>query len=234
MEVGKRKGFESGIFWELYLDLERQFQSFLEFVPYMKGNEKTFSFKLQNLILSIGGYVDSAFKEMAFYRGRLYDDKSLTEIRALTEKKRIVSVTLPLIAFEKKYKLSMKTVTFKRLPGREDITPFKSPGTPEWWKLYNKLKHDVGLNLKQANLRNTRDALAGAFLLNVVHTPSALRLNEYNLIRLATRTRTGRITGEYGSAKPQNLEAALEWGTGIVGAYVETPVFYYDYTYSHT
>jgi len=44
--------FEKGIFWELYKDLERQFQNFLEYVPYLPGNETVYSFKLLNLILS--------------------------------------------------------------------------------------------------------------------------------------------------------------------------------------
>jgi len=34
--------FENGIFWELYKDLERQFQDFLEYVPYLSGNEKAY------------------------------------------------------------------------------------------------------------------------------------------------------------------------------------------------
>ena len=38
--------FEKGIFWELYLDLERQFLDFLEYVPYLPENETVYSFKL--------------------------------------------------------------------------------------------------------------------------------------------------------------------------------------------
>ncbi len=60
--------FEIGNFWELYKDLERQFEDFLEYVSYLEGNEETYSFRLANLILGIGGYVDSAFKEMARYQ----------------------------------------------------------------------------------------------------------------------------------------------------------------------
>ena len=66
--------FESGYLWELYMDLERQFENFLEYVPYIDGNESVHSFKLLNLITSIGGYVDSAFKEMARYP-RFSDNK---------------------------------------------------------------------------------------------------------------------------------------------------------------
>jgi len=45
--------FEKGIFWELYGDLERQFENFLDYVPYLEANENTYSFKLLNLILRL-------------------------------------------------------------------------------------------------------------------------------------------------------------------------------------
>ena len=59
--------FENGGYWEYYKDLERQFENFLEQVPYLKGNEVTYSFRLANLILAIGAHIDSALKEIAAY-----------------------------------------------------------------------------------------------------------------------------------------------------------------------
>ena len=63
--VQTKDAFEDGYFWEYYMDLERQFIEYLNFVPYLEGNEKTYSFRLANLILSIGAHTDSAFKEIA-------------------------------------------------------------------------------------------------------------------------------------------------------------------------
>src|SRR4030065_510295 len=59
--------FENLGYWEYYKDLERQFENFLEYVPYLSGNEKTYSFRLANQILAIGAHIDSAFKEIAKY-----------------------------------------------------------------------------------------------------------------------------------------------------------------------
>lgn len=36
--------FENGGFWEYYKDIEHQFENFLEYVPYLKGNKGTYSF----------------------------------------------------------------------------------------------------------------------------------------------------------------------------------------------
>ena len=138
--------FETGYFWELYNDLERQFRNFLEYVPFLKGNETVYSFKLVNLIISIGGYVDSAFKEMARYKesaGNIECQKILSAMKESEEniKKgkppKTVPIKLCLNSFEIEYKLSEKKIEFKRLPERQIVTPFKThnPKTkaPEWW-----------------------------------------------------------------------------------------------------
>jgi hypothetical protein len=54
---------------------------------------------------------------------------------------------------------------------------------PQWWDFYNDTKHDISINLKKANLETIRNALAGAFLLNVIHEPAALQLFDYGLLK---------------------------------------------------
>jgi hypothetical protein len=187
--------FTSGYFWMLYQDLERQFQDFLRFIPYLDGpNLTAYSFKLVNLILSIGGHIDSCFKEMARYpdfaenemcKRILYKMEKSEHSLQSGKPPEPISIRLCLEAFEGEYKLSKKYVVFKRIPVVEVVIPFGSWGSkeiPEWWKTYNDLKHDVSVNIEKATLRNARDALAGAFLLNVVHIPSASRMFKYGLI----------------------------------------------------
>jgi len=217
--------FENGIFWELYKDLEHQFENFLVYVPYLEGNEKTYSFKLLNLILSIGGHVDSAFKEMARYP-EFSGNVDCEEMLKLIKKKKTVPITLPLKAFETEYKLSKKTVIFKRLPEWENLAPFKSRSvkatSPKWWKIYNDLKHDVGVNITEANLQNTRDAMAGAFLLNIFHTPGYLRLLEYRIVR---RKDEGFFRLKSGWKEKMKEWINKERRFGVL----ETQLFIYDY-----
>ena len=67
--MGEQQGFnptfENRGFWEYYKDLERQFENFLNYVPYLKDNESTYSFRLANILLGIGAHIDSAFKKIA-------------------------------------------------------------------------------------------------------------------------------------------------------------------------
>jgi hypothetical protein len=189
--------FTNGIFWELYKDLEHQFESFLEYVPFLEGNEQVYSFKLLNLILGIGGHIDSAFKEMARcpeFSSNEACKKILKQLESATLRIQSgkppipVSIKLCLEAFESEYNLSEKYVVFKRRLVPHVITPFRSWGSksvPDWWTMYNDLKHDAGINIRKANLITTLDALAGAFLLNVIHIPAAVRMYRHGMIKPA-------------------------------------------------
>lgn len=231
--------FEKGIFWGLYTDLESQFLNFLGYVPYLPGNEAVYSFKLLNLILSIGGYVDSAFKEMARfpqYRKNVSCQKILNKLQKSEENIEkgehpiTISIKLCLEAFERVHKLSSKIVEFRGVSMTEKVQPFKpyNPDTnaPEWWEIYNGLKHDVSVNIEDANLRNTRDALAAAFLLNVVHTPSAKRLLKYGVLKRGIIHET--LEGaEYRQPIPQ-VERLIEEKKEFDG-FASTSIFTYNY-----
>jgi hypothetical protein len=226
----RKDDFEAGMFWELYCDLEAQLEDFLDYVPYLPGNENTYSFRLLNLILSIGGHVDSAFKEMARYP-MFSDNTDCQEILNILEESeqrkregkspRTVPICLPLKAFETEYGISKLEVVFIGSPEEEKIIPFKpfnsETSEPQWWGLYNKLKHDLGINLKEATLQNALHALSGAFLLNVVHRPAILLLNDYGLIDRIDMFRH-QLEEVISKRQMQGL-----WG------HVQTPLFIYDY-----
>jgi len=240
--------FENGYFWELYKDLERQFENYLEYVPFIDGNEGVHSFKLLNLIVSIGGYVDSAFKEMAKYPrfsaneecGKILERLEAAKISVQKGERPVYpSIKLCLTAFEKEYKLSLRKILFKKLDKREYMTPFKpyNPEThaPYWWDIYNGLKHELGMNFKEASLKNTLKALAGAFLLNVIHEPSVLRLFRYGTLRIGTQAVTGPDVGirvkDYLDPAKSGLYALRFWleNKKEFDGVVETPLFVYDY-----
>ncbi len=142
--------FENGGYWEYYNDLERQFSSFLEYVPYLQGNEQTYSFKLLNLFLSIGGHIDSALKEMSRY-SEFAENPSCKEIlKRASDKEGIILSGIR--AFDEIYAICSKKVIFKCLPERISLIPFSSK-KPEWWDFYNDIKHDVSINLKKKTLQ---------------------------------------------------------------------------------
>lgn len=138
-----------------------------------------------------------------------------------------VPVWLCLKAFEKPYKLSQKKVMFKRLSEWEKVQPFKphnrKTNAPEWWEIYNGLKHDVSVNIKNANLQTTMKALASAFLLNVIHIPSFVWLYKDGVAKPSLRgTSIFRAEPETARAK---IEEIVREGKEYFFGFVETPLF---------
>jgi len=223
--------FEKGYFWEYYLDLERQFANFLNYVPYLDGNEDVYSFRLANLILSIGAHIDSAFKEI--YRYPEFSRRYPQILKKIETNKATIKDYLPI---SKEYCLFERQVRFNPLPKPAVILPFqdyKKSGkvltTPSWWTVYNNVKHEFSLNFKQANLKNVRNALAGAFLINIVHKPTINRLFSLGIAKLKHRNFPVR----YGSAHEEKLSREVMENilkdTIYPPLFVETELFFFDY-----
>ena len=88
--------------------MESDFIRFLEYVPYTRGHEKVYSPKLLALLMQIGGYVDTVFKEMAKFR-YFQDVPECQEIKEAVERDRKTegyNISLARAAFEKIYRLS--------------------------------------------------------------------------------------------------------------------------------
>lgn len=225
---------ENGGYWEYYRDLEKQFEDYLGYVPYLSGNEVTYSFRLANLLLAIGAHIDSAFKEIARYPDFSTKYPEIMCPKTKSGKKREPNIR-DYYPISSEYQLPKRKAMFKRLPEREQVIPFENYvkvgngiDTPKWWQVYNDVKHNLSENLEKANLRNVRDALAGAFLLNIIHTPVYIRLVEQGIVK----------------PKPTGSPIAInvfivskEWGEKFkakgseakkIGA-VETPLFSYNY-----
>lgn len=215
--------FENGGFWEYYKDLERQFQNFLEYVPYVQGNENTYSFKLLSQILSIGGYIDSAFKEIARFSEFSEDEGCKKILRRAKKGTGIIKSGVQ--AFDELYGISTKIVIFKFIPEREPLKPFECiEHKPDWWDFYNEVKHEFGINLEKANLKNTRDALAAAFLLNAIHKSGALRLFDYGLMKDKFSHKEVMPSPSYRRMFKDILDNRQKYPY-----FTETPVFLYDY-----
>jgi hypothetical protein len=220
--------FENGGYWEYYRDLERQFENCLEFIPYLSGNENTYSFRLASLILAIGAHIDSAFKEIARY-------SEFSTKYPLILKKETGEAKNPTIKdyydLAVEYKLPERKVMFKRLPEREQVMPFQQytkggdeAKTPNWWGVYNKVKHHFSESFEKANLQNARDALAGAFLLNVIHTPAYIRLIEY---RVVTPDPIGRTEFTLNTGWQEKVKEWIKKDRRF--GFIETPLFSYNY-----
>ena len=223
--IKAKDNFENGYFWEYYMDLEWQFIDFMNYVPYLEGNENVYSFRLMNLILAIGAHVDSAFKEIFRF------PEFSTKYEAIFKKvKRGKATITNYRELDKEYSLSKRQVMFKCLPERESIIPFQlfaDDKSPKWWSSYNKIKHEFSKNFKKATYKTARDALAGAFLLNVIHEPAIIRLYEYGIAKENYKPRINEYGLEETIGK-EGLKHYLKEGM-TPSIYVETVLFVFKF-----
>jgi len=180
--------FETGVAWKIFNETEKELVSFLEIVPFVPKHENVFSFKLFNLILSIGSHIDNIFKAMCRYQ----KFQNNSDILKIINSKR-PDITMYRTAFEPIYHLSSKKIYVKKEPINllrdyyKKIIPFYgfNKKSPSWWNIYNELKHSwfKGYNIYKANINNTLNSLASLFLLLVRHEESWDKLIDYGIIR---------------------------------------------------
>jgi len=213
--------FRRGIAWYKYKRLESDFIDATLYFPFEKGYKEIWSEHFSDLIVKIGNSVDSFFRTML--KDRLFD--SYSHVSALKRSRRKRDITYFRDFFEPIYQLSGVEVdiayglTFyekNRCPFKE----FSSNRIPDWWTSYNRVKHEWFDRIKDATLKNTIEALAGLFVLNILH-----KENQQYLVR-----HTNVISNHYLDKK--QIETSLmesmtgvPWGVSDFIIKAETPLF---------
>lgn len=137
-----------------------------------------------------------------------------------------MKISLARESFEPIYKLSSRGLLVKSprylrrflVDRLRPFSEFRHGKSPSWWKAYNKIKHDWLTNIAEANITNTLNALASAFLLNVIHEPGLISLADAGLVR-------DSFSEEKSDVKL--IKRIIDGNTGpnIFRLWVETPIF---------
>lgn len=158
------------LYWKNYIAIEKEFCQTLNYVSLEAENYNTFSGMYLKLLLQIGSEIDIVAKAFC--------NEIRPEIKAEN-----ISQYRPIIM---RYSTDFCSTDVKVLQGRENllIKPWESwsfsekeSQTPDWWRVYNKIKHDrIGSGsiggiekryYKFANLKYVLYALAGLYQLLV-------------------------------------------------------------------
>jgi len=162
--------FGRGLVWYKYKRLESDFIDATLYFPLEKRYEEIWSEHFSDLLVKVGNSVDSVF------RITLKDESldSYPHVPTLKRSRRRRDITYFRDFFEPIYQLFGVEVqiayglTFyerKSVPFKE----FKNNESPDWWTSYNHVKHGWFDSIQEATLGNTIKALAGLFVLNILH-----------------------------------------------------------------
>lgn len=148
-------------YWNYYLQLENDFFSFSPYCEIDKVNDRAFSVKYLQLLLSVCGEIDSICKTFC----KLLDDTLNLKEAGITDYIPILCKHYPTFANE--------IVEISGYKYRE-LQPWKSIAgghVPNWWQRYNAIKHhrdqktNEQENYKYANQKNTIEALSALYIL---------------------------------------------------------------------
>ena len=148
-------------YWNYYLQLENDFFSYCPYCEIDEVNDKAFSVKYLQLLLSVCGEIDSVCKTFC----KRLDETLNLEEAGIKDYIPILCQSYPTFANE--------TVQICGYKYRE-LQPWKSIARghiPNWWQRYNAIKHHRDQqtnrleNYKYANQKNTIEALSALYIL---------------------------------------------------------------------
>lgn len=154
--------------WHYFLTIERDFIKTLDFVEFHPDNDNTYSNEFAKLMLLIGSEVDVVAKMVCKCVNPKRDPQNIESYREIICGR-----------YHKLHTMKIEVTRYAR-----NIKPWLSWGTstpesPEWWKAYNKVKHQRDQHFSKASLKNTSDALCGLLVLLLYYYKGEEHLQPY-------------------------------------------------------
>lgn len=190
--------FVRGLAWYRYKRLQDEFINATQYFPFEQKHETIWSEFFSDFLTKVGSSVDGFFRKM------LEDSRfdSFSHVQVLKNSKRKRDINYFRDFFDPIYQLSSVEVnTAYGLTFYGACRPFagfldsKNSKIPVWWDAHNHVKHGWYVNIEEATLKNTIEALAGLFVLNILHKESQEYLIKYQDV----------IRGEFLDSMPQSM-----------------------------
>lgn len=139
--------------WAFYQRLEKEFINSLNYVALTEDNYNTYSIEYEKLILSIGSEIDILCKALCNEIQRDKHPNQMPQYYAILS-------SIPNF-------MTSKVCCLKQNISFSPFAEWTDQNRPDWWNVYNKIKHDRinNNNYKKGNLKSTYYALARLYVL---------------------------------------------------------------------
>ena len=152
-------------YWQFFVALESDLEATTRYVECCEENYNTYSVAYAQIILSAGSEVDVVSKLLCKEVQPTSNAENINDYRNILHSK-----------YNGLHKLKILIPRYD-LP----LTPWASwvsDKNPDWWKLYNKIKHQRHDFYKEANLKNALLSVSGLFCLVLYYYREQLRAND--------------------------------------------------------
>jgi hypothetical protein len=200
--------------YEQYQVIEQDFINFIKIIPINdEDNLKVYSPVLRDIIIRCCVQIEIFFKEWAKFECSEDESSDLFKLYNVLDKKNGNLKGAKNWNFRDYFYLKDKYLKLRPIHVRElnmDLEPFKSWSTkeniPEWWNVYNSIKHDGIKSKKRVNLEITLESLAALFTLHCANRHSKEYLQQFSSISIENNGRLlkfkfGQITSPLDTKK---------------------------------
>jgi hypothetical protein len=146
---------KSLIHWNYFLALERDLETTSRYIEFIEANFKTYSIELAHLLLASSSEIDVVIKSLCALIAPGEKRENIDDYR------NIIKSHLPEFIdesiFINRYGISLKP-----------WDNWLGEVNPNWWRSYNKVKHERDIYFDQANLENVIRSM-GALLITNYH-----------------------------------------------------------------
>lgn len=145
---------QRNLFWTHYLVLESDIDNISRFIEFSENNFHTYSIQLAHFLLAVGSEIDVLLKALC----RMLDNAA--KLRNMQNYKKVITDNLPGII---KQEVLCRKYGLRLTPWINWVDEERL----EWWQAYNAVKHKRNIHFEEANLKNSLNAIAALYLLNV-------------------------------------------------------------------
>ena len=164
------------IHWNYFLALERDLEVISRFVELAADNQHVYSIELTRLLFAASSEVDAVAKLLCAQLGPDQRCDNMDDYRLILRS--AVPELEDAWVFVPRYGMSFK-------PWEN----WSDNRNPDWWRAYNKVKHERDSNYHQATLRNALNSLGALLLLCFHYYSRTLGQPECALLRPKETTR---------------------------------------------
>lgn len=187
--------FENGETYEQYQIIEQDFMHFIKIVPLNdEDNLKVYSPVLRDIIIRCCVQIELFLKEWCKFICMEKEFENQLKLFNTIDKKTQKPRGAKNWNFRDYYTIKEKYLKYHPLHIRDlniNIEPFKEweneDNIPEWWNVYNSIKHDGINSKKKVNLKVALNALGALFTLHCCNRDTREYLKQYSSLKASSR-----------------------------------------------
>lgn len=141
------------IHWNYFIAIDSDIEYLARYIEFTEANFATHSIELVRLLLSVASEVDVIAKLLCKKLSPNAPRKDINDYRD------VLTSSLPKEIYN--LNVCMPISGLKLTPWLN----WSRSDNPDWWRAYNKVKHERSLHFAKANLKNVLNAVSGLYIL---------------------------------------------------------------------